>query len=223
MGDDDSGEDKNFSYVIELKKSNFIVSNDPETGEEILEVGARWTLGISVKDCETLPANFQLAIIYIGKSKEVPPKVYKTMKVSETLTKYPDSETLPTSLKMDETSVAVYNETDRFYHLGTVDGPVIVAKIALPCEYIDKSFASIEDSGNRALTLENEYNYTDFIKRYAEVCNNHGVYGVTEELKLFLDRFQHTHNYFGNSGWVSGQIDYTAAPENYWMFAAYVY
>jgi histidinol phosphatase-like PHP family hydrolase len=53
--------------------------------------------------------------------------------------------------------------------------------------------------------------------------NDYLIYGVTEELMLFLHRYQSSHRYFGSTGWVSGQIDYEAVEEFYWLFACYTY
>lgn len=220
--DDDSGEGKNFSYVIEIKKSNFIETTD-DNGEKVYVVGARWTLGFSVKDVETYPVTFPVVFMRIADSNEPPKPEVKSVKVSEILTEYPDGNGTLTSTKMDGSDVPVYNEKDRFYHLGSENGPVLVAKINKECEYLDVAFSRIQDSGNSALTLNQVYDYTDFIKYYAEVCNNDGVYGVTEELKIFLDRFQKTHSYFGYSGWVQSQLSYTPVQEYFWMFAVYYY
>ena len=221
-GDDNSGENLNFSYVVEFKKSNFIIEYD-DLGNEIYTLGSRWTFGFSVKDVSEFPCTFPVVFYRISDSKEEPKPQIKTVKVSEELNKYADQTGTLTSCKMDGSDVAVYNESDRFYHLGNENGPVIVTKISLPCEYIDVSFAAIENSGNSALTLLYTYNYSDFIASYAENTNSHGVYPVTEELRLFLDRFQETHNYFGSSGWVEGQLSYKPVKNYYWMFAAYYY
>lgn len=221
-GDDDSGKDKNFSYKITLKKSNFVSETD-EHGNEVLYVGARWTLGFSVKDVTEFPCTFPVVFMRIADSKEEPRPEVKTVKVTETLTNYPAGEGTLTSLKMDGSDVAVYNENDKFYHLGSLNGPVIVAKISKKCEFVDSAFSTIQNAGNSALLLNYVNDYTDFIAKYAEVCNEDGVYGVTEELRTFLDRFQKTHKYFGNGGWVQNQLDYTADESCYWMFAAYYY
>jgi hypothetical protein len=221
-GDDNSGKDLNFSYQITLKKSNFVTEVD-ENGNEILIPGGRWTFGFSVRDVTEYPVTFPVVFMKVDSTKEEPLPEIKPVKVTETLTDYPAGTGTLTSCVMDGSDVAVYNENDKFYHLGTVNGPVIVAKISRPCEYLDTSFSAIQNAGNSALLLNSVNDYSDFISKYAEVCNEDGVYGVTEELRTFLDRFQKTHRYFGLGGWVQDQLSYTPVESCYWMFAAYYY
>lgn len=215
--DDNSGQDNNFSYEIELKRSLFVERDDGS-----LQSGARRTLGFSAKS-ESYPVSFPVVFMRIRDSYEEPEPVIVEVKVSETLTKFPDQSGTITPTMMDGSDVPVYNSKDRFYHLGTEDGPLIVAKISKPCEYVDFSFNTVQDEGNKYLTLERKYDYTKFIDTYAEYCNKDGVYPVTEELMLFLQRAQHTHMYFGYGGWVQDQLSYKPLEEYYWMFAAYYY
>jgi hypothetical protein len=222
VGDDDSGEDLNFSYEIEIKKSNFVVEQD-ENGNEILRLGSHWTFGFSVKNVDSFPVSFPVVFMQIGESKEAAKPAYTTMKVTEELSQFPDGTTDLVSLRMDGSVETFYNEDDGFYHINSVDGPIVVAKLTLSCEYLDTPIANLQDAGNSALILENKYDYTDFIAKYADYCNNNGVYGVTYELQLFFQRFQKTHTYFGSNGWVQGQLDYEASPDSYWMFASYYY
>ena len=187
------------------------------------ELGARWTLGFSVKSAPSFPATFPVVFMRIKDSFEEPLPQITSVKVTEELTQFPELDGTLTSCLMDGTVNPVYNEEDRFYHANSKDGAIIVAKISKPCEYLDKSFSTIQDAGNSSLTLNNKYDYTDFIAQYAEVCNSKGVYGVTEELMLFLHRYQSSHRYFGSTGWVSGQLDYEPVEEFYWLFACYTY
>ena len=221
-GDDDSGEDLNFSYEVTFKKSMFIETTD-ENGNTVTALGARWTFGFSVKNVESYPVTFPVAFFYVAESYEAPRPSVSKVKVSETLTQFPDGTVTLTSVKMDGSVTVVYNDEDRFYHVGSKDGAILTAKLTKPCEYLDTAISKIQDAGNSALLLEYSYDYTDFIARYAEVCNTDGVYGVTEELKLFFDRFQKTHSYFTSGGWVADQLDYKANKDCYWMFASYYY
>lgn len=159
----------------------------------------------------------------IHDSYEEPKPEVSSVKVTETLTEFANQEGELTSCMMDGTHVPVYNTEDGFYHLGTENGPLIVAKISQRCEYLDASFNKIQDAGNSMLKLHGRYDYTDFIDQYAEVCNDDGVYPVTQELMLFLQRFQSSHSYFSFGGWVISQLDYKPVEDYYWMFAAYFY
>lgn len=219
--DDNSGEGDNFSIDVEIKKSNFTTYEID--GVTYTELGSRWTLGFSVKSAPSFPVTFPVVFMRVKDSYEEPLPQITSVKVTEDLKQFPDLDGSLKSCMMDGTINPVFNEEDRFYHANSKDGAIIVAKISKPCEYIDKSFSTIQDAGNSSLTLNNKYDYTDFIAQYAEVCNSDGVYGVTEELMLFLHRYQSTHRYFGAGGWVSGQIDYTASEEFYWLFACYTY
>lgn len=215
--DDNSGQNNNFSYEIELLKSLFIEHEDGS-----LELGARWTLGFSAK-ADSYPVSFPVVFMRIRDSYEQPAPQITTVKVTESLTKFEDQTGTITSLMMDGSDVAYFNSKDRFYHLGSENGPVIVAKLSKPCEYLDVSFNEVQNSGNKFLTLERKYDYTNFVAQYSENCNSDGVYPVTEELMLFLQRVQHTHNYFGYNGWVESKLSYEPIEECFWMFAAYYY
>lgn len=68
-----------------------------------------------------------------------------------------------------------YNEETGFYHklnpdTGKFDGPVIYASISEPCRFIDLPFTSIEDPGNKALTVSNgTENYKLFIEGFGSM------------------------------------------------------
>ena len=50
-------------------------------------------------------------------------------------------------------------------------GPMLVAYVTEPCRFLDKSFTTIEDSGNNALVIQSKYNYRLFIKGFAALAN----------------------------------------------------
>lgn len=58
-------------------------------------------------------------------------------------------------------------------------GPVLVCYITEACRYIDRSFTTIEDAGNAALTVDGIYNYRLFIKGFSAMAEQ-GYYCVTD-------------------------------------------
>ncbi len=95
------------------------------TATEIVHINALKTLYFSVT-AKTAPATFKVKIEQAEESKDT----YTYAEVKETLTQYtkPADKALY-GVPMDGTAVLVYNETDKFYHLGTADGPVVVVNI----------------------------------------------------------------------------------------------
>lgn len=67
--------------------------------------------------------------------RKAPNDTTTVVEVKETLTQYakPQGQEL-VGVPMDGAATLVYNETDRFYHLGTIDGPVVVVKITKPLD-----------------------------------------------------------------------------------------
>ena len=194
--DDNSGIDgQNFSL-------NFNISQD--------QLGGEFVFGISATGFKSKKKTFHFAITREGDyvREEI---IAKTMEVSETLTKYIEPE-----------ENFYFNSTDKFYHVNSQNGPVLVAKISAPCAYIDVPFTEIEEAGNRSLTLDNgTKNYTSFIAKYGEYCNSDGVYGVTEEIKQFLQYY-----FAANEAWVDSialESQEIIDPEYGWMFACGYY
>ena len=91
----------------------------------------------------------------------------------------------------------VFNQTDGYYHVGTVDGPILMVAITkTPDRFIDVPFTQVADVSNSLMLQERIngeivlYNYRDFIYNdYSSKVNTEGFYGVNAELKLFLDRY----------------------------------
>ena len=134
-------------------------------------------------------------------------------------------------------------------------GPILYAHITSACRFIDLSFYNIEDPGNAALTLSNgTENYKLFIEGYAELeregyywidelsdvekqlyrnvmgyqhyVNSDGVYGVTQELKDFLQKFSVSQRLFADgNGWVeeNPNVKVDAQENDQWLFACGYY
>ncbi len=229
MEDDDSGMNSNFSIELSIPKNEFINTGEyNENGELIyqkdedgnLVAGGNYKLGISLKG-NTTTGQFPISIKWI-EDYDVEYIPAEIMEVSETLTLYPNNESTEIIYKeasLNGTVKAVYNENDRFYHVNEETGPVLVAKITQPCLYLEEPFTEIELAGNKALTVDNgTKNYSSFIKEYGEYCNSDGVYGVTEELKIFLEYY-----YLNASQWIESISETIVDPDCGWMFACGYY
>lgn len=138
---------------------------------------------------------------------------------------------------------------DGYYHLETADGPIVYAKIASPCRFLDVAFPDIEMMGSKALTLSNgKENFKLMIEGYAkikstgfyltneekaicekypigysEVCNSDGAYPVNAEIKEFLQKYSTQQRFFADG---NGRIEnqgYYASEEDQWLFACGYY
>jgi len=69
------------------------------------------------------------------------------------------------------------NEEDGYYHLidevtGEPTGPILFAKIAEPCRFLDSAFSTLEYHGNKALTVSNgTENYKLFIEGWSAMMS----------------------------------------------------
>lgn len=109
--------------------------------------------------------------------------------------------TLPSSVSLEKFDITsssdtyklVYNENDKFYHLGDANGPVILVYLGVATDYID-SIQNIVDKSNLM-----KYFYDDdgkFVKRetYAECVNKYiehmdeasGTYPLTKDLMYII-------------------------------------
>ena len=134
-------------------------------------------------------------------------------------------------------------------------GPILYAHITSACRFIDLSFYNIEDPGNAALTVsQGTENYKLFIQGFSKLesegyawvdelsevekqlyrnvmgyqhyVNSDGVYGVTQELKEFLQKFSVSQRLFADgNGWVEENptIKVDAQEDDQWLFACGYY
>lgn len=227
--DNDSGYASNFKYEFNIGIDQFVTTGETDAdGNPIYEkdadgnfvCGATYIFGISATGFKRAKT-FSFAVTWLD-DYIVEKIVAEEVLVTETLTQFPnnDSEYLVyKEMPLNGTIDVFFNETDRFYHAKRVNGPILLAKITQPCSYIDLSFKNIQDPGNSALTLDNgTHDYTNFINQYAEVCNEDGVYGVTEELKVFLESF-----YISAEKWISEHATQVIDEDYAWLFACGFY
>ena len=129
-----------------------------------------------------------------------------------------------------DTYEIVFNESDGFYHLGTVDGPLVYARLTKDNQYIacfmnilDRSGVSryfYDDDGN----FEKKVSYSECLLEYIEVADEReGVYPLTEDLKHII---QQRGEYVGwwnieSNGYIfkdiNGNNDPSINKENAWL------
>ena len=163
------------------------------------------------------------------------------------------AETDLVSQKIFESDNYVYSDPnnggDGFYHVDTVDGPLLYAKISSANTFIDPGFNSVEDAGNKALTLSNGkenfklmiegysslkakgYYITDEEKiicekypfGYAQYCNSDGAYPVNAEIQDFLQKYAVAHRFFADGNGRCESMGYYADEDDQWLFACGYY
>lgn len=199
------------------------------------------TFGISLTSEDvTLPVELQFTLERIGDPTPAPEQNEIIVPVTNLPEVYEAPEGLLTGVALDG-SVELVLDEDGYYRIGSVDGPYLLAKLVGESRYMDESFEYVELHGNTNLQIPGEYhaetnmidiymyiNYTDlsgtmpqtdpncFIAQYSSACNGDGVVRVTEELRLFLERYA---GYMGAMGIYQGEV----SEENYWLIPCYYY
>lgn len=183
--DDNSGEGNNFKYTAVVE----VVSTTTATYR------------IYVKSGAAFPATFNIKVTRTGdiEISEGPEEVnVQATEIGDTayagtgLFEYVD-------LSVAQTAVL---GTDGYYHLGTAEGPVLVAKLAQNFRNFGVFTTENPSEGGRAAipyfviikTFDNGeptgiYNYIEFLTAYSAKCNIDGVYPVNGEIKLLLERW----------------------------------
>lgn len=199
------------------------------------------TFGISLTSEDvTLPVELQFTLERIGDPTPAPEQNEIIVPVTNLPEVYEAPKGLLTGVALDG-SVELVLDKDGYYRIGSVDGPYLLAKLVGESRYMDESFEYVELHGNTNLQIPGEYhaetnmidiymyiNYTDlsgtmpetdpdcFIAQYSSACNGDGVVRVTEELRLFLERYA---GYMGAMGIYQGEV----SEENYWLIPCYYY
>lgn len=200
------------------------------------------TFGISLVGDEdyTYPVTLQFTVERTGDPTPAPTADEIIMKAENVPEVYEAPDGLLTGVAVDG-SLELVLDSEGYYRIGTVDGPYLLAKLNGASRYMDASFSTAEMSGNKNLHIPgpvdpdtNTYpvyayvTYVDpdapvpsvspesFIGQYSSACNGDGVVRVTEELRLFLERYA---GYMGAMGIYQGAVD----AENYWLIPCYYY
>lgn len=193
--DNKSATDKNFYFEYEVNP-NYLYNYD-EDGNKTLNTENRTTFMISIDDSvvTSYPVSFDVTFTLLEINETLHQNKLVTTE-ERNLSIYPERPANSALIGVDYDSTIVYSETDRFYHIGEENGPVLLVLLDNPTNgrFTDKAFThrdfelslSHVDSGIENLS----YNYIDLIQRvYGQYCNTDGVYGVTKELRLFLERY----------------------------------
>lgn len=145
-------------------------------------------------------------------------------------------------------SLVAYNQDDGYYHLCTKDedgnviswGKKIYAKITQDSEVVvtpsnvgfchsEISLRFLNNAEQDSSYSEDTYfNYQEFIRNtdtgYAGHVNGDGVYPVTKELKIFLQRFSVSNRYFNDgNGYAEVTQLYSSSDSNQWLFSCGYY
>ena len=240
ISDTNSGSYNNFSFELNIPVEEFISTgtldsnNNPEYEKDEhgnYIPGGSYKIGIKKNSNED--ANFAISIKWVDNYVSEKVKA-EEIHVTETLTQYQDkasNELIYKEAALNGLTTVVYNEDDGFYHVDSLDGYVLLAKISEPCPYLDKAFSKTNAEtgenegilGVTGLVVDNgQKDYSNFIKEYERYCNSDGLYPVTEELKVFLEYY-----YAGNKDWIGKQVEYynpqAIDDECGWMFACGYY
>ena len=194
--DNISSKNKNFKQTFEI-------------GEVHYNEQWRESIGVMARS-ESYPVSFQLTFMKIS-DYYTPPTVYEhvIVETTEKLSKYPNAGKGFSLKPVDYDAEMVYNETDKFYHVGSADGPVAVVKLTTNPERLfvndegsDVTFQTVANPEYEGLpstfylTFQNadgSIHVRDYNKLITEIypqyVNKDGVYGLTKELKEFLYAF----------------------------------
>lgn len=203
IGDDNSGEGKNFSYVEHIQESY---------------TGNTYTYHIFIDSAIT--TNLSVKIERIG---DADPEIVINVTEAEVKATLVKQEKQSGSWKWLDENDSVTEKDGKFFV--NVDGSEKQVYVAIKKDIYDKgdvkySFATVESllpeggqppvgedgsgasggqpstGGNGKLTVYEigsrvqKYNYTNFVKTYAGYCNSYdGVYPMNEELKTFVERY----------------------------------
>lgn len=147
----------------------------------------------------------------------------------------------------DEDKV-VFNTTDKFYHVGRADGPLLYARLTKDLmvfitatvpggAWVNQGFFWNElANGMVNLNVEGR-NYSYMINNgYAKYCDSNGAHPVTEEIKTFLQGYASREGYFKDGeGWAEDPeqnandftnpsgINLQSDENSMWMFACGYY
>ena len=89
----------------------------------------------------------------------------------------------------------VYNEADGFYHLDSVDGPLVLVRLAEDCDYIACFQTILDRSGVTKYFYDEDgkfvkkESYSECLLEYIECVDEvEGVYPLTEDLKYIIQQ-----------------------------------
>lgn len=201
--DDVSDSDKNFYLEFEP---------DPDSYQD--DIYYRSVFSVQVKGANvTYPATFSLSFKKVGDA--TPIVVIPRVEYDGTnIPAYPEASANSVLTEAPYTTEAVFNEADGYYHMDSVNGPVLVAainrgsrysadSIAKMCESGESFSYQITENGSAKVLDFNSYlfepvydvqgNITGYNPCLIKSCNGDGVYAVTQEIYTMLQNFVKKH------------------------------
>ncbi|MBQ5801590.1 MAG: hypothetical protein IIW27_00940, partial [Clostridia bacterium] len=177
------------------------------------EIGNVFVLGVKVLGEVSLPQTFTISATRTGDYVEPTPLPENEITAQESPKKFPNNTALNQTLvpaDLDGTFTVVYNETDGYYHVGSENGPVLLAKLTKTIEeYFSEPLNAWAATQGQIFTFfyeDRKDNYSPLFTAYASTCNEDGVCPVTGELFAFLTEFAKVSSYFGENGWIGSTL-----------------
>ena len=197
--------------------------------------GSRYVFGVDAEADTTAYITISCVDSNLPLSKEeMPWEEYPLSSAPETyvpdFTVGSSSELTPVPIT-DPSFVAVYNETDGFYHVGSADGPVILVKLTVESDYF-VSFEKMmettpfsayvyDENGN----LSAKKNYHSMMQQYIDAADETlGVYPLTEALKEAITVVGNAKGWFEGAGSIfTGKVTEPVVSEIAYLFACCYY
>lgn len=177
------------NYITVELDSNYV------RGDSIFAVVATENCGVTI------------TVERIGDAYEVPQKQIVSVPIECDPIKWSDDETgnTLTLMPISESLKTFYNEEDGFYHISSVNGPILYMNINNAVERVsgypinvlndpeitpfgaDTFVFNVEVDDRNNPTKA--YDFNNMINTYSALCNSDGVYPVNSDLYLFLQNF----------------------------------
>lgn len=252
--DDNGGDGNNFYFEVSITESELFDESGDKSGNV-------WYFHIFLNDelAENESALIKLIVTREGDVYEKQ-RVVQYIKAETPLSQFREYDGTLTSLRLNSASVIVYNQTDGFYHVGDVNGPVLVVSLTKAVtDYYDVPLVELDKAGTSGTPFRfnvtpaenlndislpyvfNDYsimlrgfkNYSysysgstlvptepepETDNYYSKYVNSDGVYGVTEELREFLELFA-----AANQNWIQSCTSDVTESDYLWLFACAYY
>lgn len=142
---------------------------------------------------------------------------------------YPEKKEGETLTLMPLSSLTVVKGTDGYYHVNTADGPILLVQLKnAVSRFANESLENLPNApagqgvlGEGVYIITSNVNgktvridYNDFLKAFCAKANKDGVYGVTEEIRQFLEALASTGMGYGFD---------VNAPDKNWLLTCQYY
>ncbi|MDE7158139.1 MAG: Ig-like domain-containing protein [Clostridiales bacterium] len=146
--DNVSETDKNFKYAVKIYTDQVLGGDGKPSG-----IVFQFRIFLNDKKVDgtdvEFPATFQVKIERIGDANRRAINT-KDATLTATLSQFEAANGRTSkSVAMDGSAQRVFNKTDGFYHLNSVDGPIVMVLLTKPCKYLDRELTEMDAiSGN---------------------------------------------------------------------------